>query len=152
MTSPPLNVAGIAVSPDHYINGQRVASSTRFELFSPIDQRQLGKVCEGGAPEVQAAITAAQQAFPAWSALTAAERKPYLDRFADEIGQRADALGQPQSHDPDVLRPSDLHTVCRKHGAVLGVDAPQDARPLVTRFEEIWATGEPGLTGTTLGL
>ena len=36
--------------------------------------------------------------------------------------------------------------------AVLGIDAPQDARPLVTRFEEIWATGEPGLTGTTLGL
>jgi len=103
MTSPPLNVAGIAVSPDHYINGQRVASSTRFELFSPIDQRQLGKVCEGGAPEVQAAITAAQQAFPAWSALTAAERKPYLDRFADEIGQRADALCQLESNDAGVL-------------------------------------------------
>ena len=36
--------------------------------------------------------------------------------------------------------------------AVLGIDAPQDARPLITRFEEIWATGEPGLTATTLGL
>jgi hypothetical protein len=36
--------------------------------------------------------------------------------------------------------------------AELGIDAPQDARPLVTRFEEIWATGEPGLTATTLGL
>jgi len=103
MTSPPLDVAGFPVSPDHYINGQRVASSTRFELFSPIDQRLLGEVCEGGESEVQAAIAAAQQAFPAWSALTAAERKPYLDRFADEIGQRADALCQIESNDAGVL-------------------------------------------------
>jgi len=29
---------------------------------------------------------------------------------------------------------------------------PQAARPLATRFDEIWATGEPGLTGTVLGL
>ncbi len=103
MTSPIIEVAGFPVSPDHYINGQRVASSSRFELFSPIDQRLLGEVCEGGEAEVQAAIAAAQQAFPAWSALTAAERKPYLDRFADEIGQRADALCQIESNDAGVL-------------------------------------------------
>ena len=36
--------------------------------------------------------------------------------------------------------------------ATLAIDMPQAARPLVTRFEEIWATGEPGLTGTVLGL
>ena len=36
--------------------------------------------------------------------------------------------------------------------ATLAIDMPQAARPLLTRFEEIWATGEPGLSGTTLGL
>jgi glycerophosphoryl diester phosphodiesterase len=36
--------------------------------------------------------------------------------------------------------------------AGVAVDMPQAARPLVARFEEIWATGEPGLTGTVLGL
>jgi hypothetical protein len=36
--------------------------------------------------------------------------------------------------------------------AALAFDAPLAARPLVARFEEIWATGEPGLTGTVLGL
>jgi hypothetical protein len=36
--------------------------------------------------------------------------------------------------------------------ATLVVDMPQAARPLVTRFEEIWATGEPGLSGTVAGL
>ena len=36
--------------------------------------------------------------------------------------------------------------------AALAIDDPAAARPLVTRFEEIWATGEPGLSGTVLGL
>ena len=37
MPSPLLDVAGVAVSPDHYINGRRVASEQSFELHSPID-------------------------------------------------------------------------------------------------------------------
>jgi hypothetical protein len=36
--------------------------------------------------------------------------------------------------------------------ASLVIDNPQLAGPLVTRFEEIWATGEPGVAGTVLGL
>jgi len=103
MPTPLLDVAGIAVSPDHYIGGQRVASTERFELFSPIDQRLLGHVCEAGPAEVDAAVAAAQRAFPAWSALGAAGRKPYLDRFAAEIGRRADAFCLLESNDAGVL-------------------------------------------------
>lgn len=36
--------------------------------------------------------------------------------------------------------------------ASLGIEQPQLARPLVTRFEQIWATGEPGLGATVLGI
>ncbi len=36
--------------------------------------------------------------------------------------------------------------------ASLAIEHPVAAKPLVTRFEEIWATGEPGVAGTTLGL
>jgi hypothetical protein len=36
--------------------------------------------------------------------------------------------------------------------AALAVEQPQLARPLVTRFEQIWATGEPGLGASVLGL
>lgn len=36
--------------------------------------------------------------------------------------------------------------------AVVAFEAPQRARPLVLRFEEIWATGEPGLNPSVLGL
>ncbi len=103
MASPLLNVAGIAVSPDHYIDGRRVATTQRFDLHCPIDQGLLGQVCEAGEAEVNAAIEAAARAFPAWSGLSAAERKPYLDRFAQEIGKRADAFCLLESNDAGVL-------------------------------------------------
>jgi acyl-CoA reductase-like NAD-dependent aldehyde dehydrogenase len=103
MADPTLEVAGVAVSPDHYIGGKRVASDQTLELFSPIDQRLLGRVAEGTAEHVEAAIQAAQAAFPAWSALSAAERKPVLDRFAQEIGKRAEAFCVLESNDAGVL-------------------------------------------------
>lgn len=36
--------------------------------------------------------------------------------------------------------------------ATLAFDSPHAANPLVKRFEEIWATGEPGVNATVLGL
>ena len=36
--------------------------------------------------------------------------------------------------------------------ASLGIEQPIAAGPLDTRFEEIWATGQPGLSATVLGL
>jgi hypothetical protein len=36
--------------------------------------------------------------------------------------------------------------------ATAAIDRPLEAKPLVTRFAEIWATGEPGLSATVLGL
>ncbi|MCB2004398.1 MAG: aldehyde dehydrogenase family protein, partial [Rhodoferax sp.] len=103
MTSALLDIAGIAVSPDHYIDGHRVASGETFELHSPIDQQLLGRIGEGQPEHVEAAINAAQKAFPAWSGMTAAQRKPYLDRFAAEIGKRADDFCRLESTDAGVL-------------------------------------------------
>lgn len=98
-----IDIKGHKVSPDHYIDGKRVASADTFELFCPIDQKLLGRVAEGDESHVNAAIGAAERAFPAWSALSAAERKLYLDRFAEEIGKRADAFCTVESHDAGVL-------------------------------------------------
>jgi hypothetical protein len=36
--------------------------------------------------------------------------------------------------------------------ATLAIESPHIAGPLINRFDEIWATGEPGLTGTVLGI
>jgi len=98
-----IDIDGIAVSPDHWIAGERVASRETFELRSPIDQRVLGQVSEASATQVDAAIVSAQRAFPAWSAMTAAQRQPLLNRFADEIGRRADDFCRIESNDAGVL-------------------------------------------------
>ncbi|CAM3507010.1 aldehyde dehydrogenase [Paracidovorax anthurii] len=103
MTRPLLDVAGIPVSPDHYIDGQRIASRETFELHSPIDQSLLGRIAEGLPEHVEHAVEAAQRAFTGWAALGAEGRKPYLDRFAEEIGRRADALCLLESSDAGVL-------------------------------------------------
>jgi hypothetical protein len=36
--------------------------------------------------------------------------------------------------------------------AALGIQQPEQTQPLASRFEEIWATGEPGASATVLGL
>jgi hypothetical protein len=50
----------------------------------------------------------------------------------------------------------DTHFVHRFHadrtGGTLSIGSPERAKPLVERFDEIWETGEPGVTGTVLGL
>ncbi len=103
MSTEMLDVAGVAVSPHHYIDGKRVASAERFALHSPIDQRLLGNVSEGSATHVDAAVTAARQAFPAWAALGAQARRPLLERFAKEIGARANEFCVLESNDAGVL-------------------------------------------------
>lgn len=50
----------------------------------------------------------------------------------------------------------DQHYLHRFHfdqpRAAMGVAQPEQTRPLASRFEEIWATGEPGINATVLGL
>ncbi len=36
--------------------------------------------------------------------------------------------------------------------AVMGVNQPEQTQLLATRFDQIWATGESGVSGTVLGL
>jgi hypothetical protein len=50
----------------------------------------------------------------------------------------------------------DQHFLHRFHFAqprsAMGIAQPDQTQPLANRFEEIWATGEPGITATVLGL
>lgn len=114
-----IEVEGISVSPDHYIGGRRVSSGERFDVFSPIDQRPLAQVSEGLDEHVEQAIQSALAAFPAWAAMGAVQRKVYLDRFADEIGKRADEFCRLESVDAGVLLSRMRHGVVPR--AVLNI-------------------------------
>lgn len=92
-------VAGVRVSPDHYINGRRAGSEKRFEDISPIDESSVGHVAAGTAAEVYEAVAAAQSAFPAWAALGPRGRGVYLGRLADIIEQRVENLAALETAD-----------------------------------------------------
>jgi betaine-aldehyde dehydrogenase/5-carboxymethyl-2-hydroxymuconic-semialdehyde dehydrogenase len=96
-------VAGIDVSPDHFIGGERVSSSRRFETISPVDQSVLAEVARGDADDADRAARAAAEAFPAWSALGPAGRAPYLHRLADLIDQNVERLAQVECADMAML-------------------------------------------------
>jgi aminomuconate-semialdehyde/2-hydroxymuconate-6-semialdehyde dehydrogenase len=82
-----VDVEGVSVPLDHYIDGRRLASAQRFEVRSPIDWDgwELGRVASGGAAEIDLAVAAARRAFPAWAALGPAGRLEVLNRLADAI-------------------------------------------------------------------
>ena len=96
-------VAGVEVSTDHYIGGERVGSDQRFPTHSPIDQSLLAEVARGGEAEVDAAARAAHQAFPAWAALGPGGRAPYLHRLADLIDANVDRLAAVECADMAML-------------------------------------------------
>jgi aminomuconate-semialdehyde/2-hydroxymuconate-6-semialdehyde dehydrogenase len=91
-----VEVEGVSVPLDHYIDGGRVRSAQRFEVRSPIDWDgwELGRVVAGGAAEVDLAVVAARRAFPAWAALGPAGRLEVLARLADAIDAAVDDLAK----------------------------------------------------------
>ena len=59
---------------DHLINGKSVAGKDYFETVNPATQDVLAEVASGTSIEVNAAVQAAKDAFPAWAARPATER------------------------------------------------------------------------------
>jgi len=96
-------VAGVEVSTDHFIGGERVASAERFDDLSPIDGRVLAQVSAGGEEEAATAVAAAAAAFPEWAALGPQGRLPYLLRLAELIERDNDRLAAVECEDMAML-------------------------------------------------
>ncbi len=78
------------------IDGKRVwaKSGATFDDISPIDGRSLGPVARCDTADVDAAVTAARNAFEdrRWAGLAPAARKRIMIKFADLIVQHGDEL------------------------------------------------------------
>ena len=93
MASSRFEISDVAISPDHYIGGTRVRSEKTFEVRSPLDwDWKLAELSRGDALTADLAVTAAQEAFPAWSALSPKERAQHLHRLADLIDENIEEL------------------------------------------------------------
>ncbi len=104
MPSTRAEISDVAVSPDHFIGGKRVAFGPTFEVRSPLDwEWKLADVARGDALAADAAVTAAVDAFPLWSSLSPAQRGEYLHRLADLIDDNIEDLAAVECVDMAML-------------------------------------------------
>ncbi|MFC5663812.1 aldehyde dehydrogenase [Kitasatospora misakiensis] len=103
MTQHTTTVAGVEVDTRHWIGGARVASAETFADLSPIDGATLGEIARGGAAEAEAAVAAAEAAFPAWAATPRAERARILHAIADGVEKRIEDLAKVETLDNGAL-------------------------------------------------
>ncbi|WP_445494784.1 NAD-dependent succinate-semialdehyde dehydrogenase [Photorhabdus sp. SF281] len=90
-----------------YINGQWIDADNKFtfKVTNPANGEVIAHVSNMGAAETERAIAAAQQALPAWRAMTAKQRSQLLQRWFRLIMENQQALaellsleqGKPQS-------------------------------------------------------
>jgi acyl-CoA reductase-like NAD-dependent aldehyde dehydrogenase len=133
-------VAGSSIATGHYINGRHVDGAETFATHSPIDGRLLAQMSAGIPEQVDAAVAAADAAFPAWAALGAAGRLPYLKRFADGILARGDELARVESVDAGVLLSRMQHGVVARSAANIGFFADYALKLTDKRIETAIAT------------
>ena len=79
---------------DALINGEWVKGSARFDVHDPSNGAKLADVANLGPKEAQAAIAAANAAWPAWRAKTGKERSIILRKWFDLLMASQDDLGR----------------------------------------------------------
>jgi len=85
----------------HYIGGEIVVPSgtSTFVNHAPADNSSIGEICQGSKADVDAACSAAHEAFGKWRDLAGGERQKLLDRLADKIVARAREISLVESVD-----------------------------------------------------
>ena len=85
----------------HWIDGKarEVSTGGWLDVFDPATGKPFARVAKGGADDVEAAVSAAQAAFPAWSSLPGTERSRWLEKLADAIEGRLDDFAHAEARD-----------------------------------------------------
>ena len=84
---------------DHLINGKAVPGDTYFETVNPATQQVLAEVAAGGEAEVNAAVSAAKDAFPKWAGLPATERAKKIRALGELIAQHVPEISTTETDD-----------------------------------------------------
>ncbi|MBV8470965.1 MAG: NAD-dependent succinate-semialdehyde dehydrogenase [Burkholderiaceae bacterium] len=79
---------------DALINGEWVAGAARFAVHDPATGLHLADVARLGAKEAEAAVSAANAAWPAWRSKTAKERGAILMRWYQLLHKHAEDLAR----------------------------------------------------------
>jgi 5-carboxymethyl-2-hydroxymuconic-semialdehyde dehydrogenase len=84
---------------DHLIAGKSVAGRDYFTTVNPATQEVLAEVASGGEAEVNAAVSAAKDAFPKWAGLPATERAKLVRKLGELIAKNVPELSQTETND-----------------------------------------------------
>lgn len=85
----------------NYIDGELTAAASGrwLDNFEPATGQRYAKLPDSGQADVDAAVVAAQRAFPAWSALPAEERSRWLLKLAALVERDLEKLARAESID-----------------------------------------------------
>jgi aminomuconate-semialdehyde/2-hydroxymuconate-6-semialdehyde dehydrogenase len=85
----------------HWIDGKAhaPADGAWLDVFDPATGKAYAQVASGDAVVVDAAVEAANGAFPGWSALPNSRRAHWLEALASALETRADAFAQAECRD-----------------------------------------------------
>jgi acyl-CoA reductase-like NAD-dependent aldehyde dehydrogenase len=76
----------------HTISGRGEGSESSFEVINPSTAAPLARCPDASTDQLNRAVAAARAAFAGWSALSFAERRRYLHKFAARVRDYADDL------------------------------------------------------------
>ncbi|KAM6208508.1 2-aminomuconic semialdehyde dehydrogenase isoform 3-T3 [Sarcoramphus papa] len=84
---------------ENFIGGKFVPCSSYIDSYNPSTGDVYCRVPDSGKEEVEAAVKAAQAAFPIWSSKSPLERSQILNKLADLIEHDLEAFAQAESKD-----------------------------------------------------
>jgi aldehyde dehydrogenase (NAD+) len=87
MTAPATQHTGHVIAGEH-----RNGASERIEVRNPATEHVIGSVPAGTAADVDAAVNAAAEAFPGWSATPVAERAALIRRVSSGLAARGEQI------------------------------------------------------------
>lgn len=86
---------------DNFINNQFVPakSGASIPVYEPATGQVYAQVADSAGEDINAAVTSAANAFPAWSALDSEQRASHLFRLADVLESRMEEMAAAESMD-----------------------------------------------------
>lgn len=86
---------GISLA-EHIIDGELAGSADErvIDVIAPRDRSVMGSVAQGGAADVERAVSAARRAFPGWRDTAPRARGRLLAKIADEIERNAERIAR----------------------------------------------------------
>ena len=84
---------------EHLINGREQTGADYFETVNPANQQVLAEVARGTAAEVDAAVRAAKDVFPAWASKPAAERAKLIRKLGELIAKNVPEISAAETND-----------------------------------------------------